>query len=181
MKTNTEASAASDAELIRLAFDSLQPKSDAFGDAPAELKKLAAITDAHLRKKSERLNWRQIAKLAAFDLKAYKAEIFLPAATREKRFFIDLGKCLSGEIKSGFDKLDVAIASILLQNPSIKAKDAVRELKRRRHPAISEENFRMRKQRLKALGCVLAERQKAHEAQIDEYSKATIDVFRQKA
>jgi hypothetical protein len=167
-------SAASDAALMRLALDSLRPNSEKLDDLPSKLRKVRAITVAHQKKKSEGLNWRKIAKLAVHDLRAYRAEILLAAASEQKLFFIDLGKCLSNDMKSGYDKLDVRIATILSQNPSIKAKDAARELKQRGHPAISEDNFRVRKKRLKALAHALAERQKAHEAQIDEYSKALI-------
>src|SRR5262249_3036363 len=83
-----------------------------------------------------------------------------------------LGKCLSRDMKSGYDKLDADIAAILSHNPSIKAKDAVRELARLNHPHISEENFRMRKKRLKAFARAVHKRREAHEAQINELIKA---------
>jgi len=143
MKNEKEARVASDTELMR-------------------------IDDAYYKKIADGLDWRKIAKLAANDLEAYSNVIILAAQTGQKRFFIDLGKCLSGDIKSGYDKLDYAIAVILSHNPSIKAKAAVRELKERGHPEISEENFRVRKQRLKALVRAVVERDKAHEPQIYE-------------
>jgi hypothetical protein len=135
MKRNQKARVASDAELMRLVCDSIQPKSQQRDD----------LKDAFQRKEAEALDWRRIAKLAGDDLKAYEEEIRLAAATGQRQFFIDLGKCLSRDMKSGYDKLDADIAAILSQNPSIKAKVAVRELVRFNHPFISEENFRMRR------------------------------------
>jgi hypothetical protein len=162
MKMDKEARVASDAELMGSVCDSIKPKSEERDD----------LEDAFQRKEAERLDWRRIARLAAHDLKAYEEEIRLAAATGQRQFFVDLGKCLSRDMKSGFDKLDADIAAILSQNPSIKAKDAVRELARRNHPRISEENFRMRKKRLKAFARAIHERGKAHEAQINELIKA---------
>jgi repressor of nif and glnA expression len=45
------------------------------------------------------------------------------------------------------DKMNVEIADMLSENPSISAKEGMRELKKRGWQ-ISEENFRVRKQRL---------------------------------
>ncbi|HSS15465.1 MAG TPA: hypothetical protein VLQ29_00605 [Candidatus Dormibacteraeota bacterium] len=70
-------------------------------------------------------------------------------------------------MKSGYDKLDADISG----NPSIKAKDAVRELVRLNHPLITEENFRMRKNRLKALARAVRERGELHAEQINELIK----------
>src|SRR5262249_33552711 len=90
------------------------------------------------------------AKLAAQNLKASAELIHLAAQQDAKKFFIALGKCLSGEIKSTLhDKMDLDIAEILSENPSISGKEAVRELKKRGHSRdLSLENFRVRKQRL---------------------------------
>jgi hypothetical protein len=162
MKMDKEARVAAEAELMRSVCDSIKPKSEERDD----------LQDAFQRKEAERLDWRRIAKLAAHDLKAYEAEIRLAAATGQRQFFIDLAKCLSREMKSGFDKLDADIAAILSHNPSIKAKDAIRELLRLNHPRISEENFRVRKKRLKAFARAVHERGEAHEAQVDELIKA---------
>jgi len=76
--------------------------------------------------------------------------VLLAIETNDKRFFIDFGKCLSGEIKDTtlFDKRDCDLAEIVLFSPQMSAKDAVRELKRRGHRGITEENFRMWKMRL---------------------------------
>jgi len=162
MKMGKEARVASDAELMRSVCDSIKPKSEQRDD----------LQDAFQRMEAERLDWHRIAKLAAHDLKAYQKEIRLAAATGQRQFFINLGKCLSRDMKSGYDKLDADIAAILSHNPSIKAKDAVRELVRLNHPRISEENFRMRKKRLKALARAVQECGEAHEAQINELVKA---------
>jgi hypothetical protein len=48
----------------------------------------------------------------------------------------------------------------------------VRELVALNNPLISEENFRMRKKRLKALAHAVHERGESHEAQINELIKA---------
>jgi len=162
MKRDMRAEMASDAELMRLICDSIAPKA----------KPRDGLQEEYERAEAEALDWRSIAKLAAHELKAYEEEIRLAAATGQRQFFIDLAKCLSRDMKSGYDKLDADIAAILSHKPSIKAKDAVRELVRLNHPRISEENFRMRKKRLKALARAIHEHGEAHEAQIKELIKA---------
>jgi hypothetical protein len=92
--------------------------------------------------------WGYAARLAAQNLKDSAELVQLAAQHDAKEFFITLGRCLSGEIKSTlYDKMDADVADILSENPSITAKEAVREL-RKRGRQISEENFRVRKQRL---------------------------------
>jgi len=181
MKEENEAEAASDADLFRLALGSLEAKSRRVDDLPTELKKLIAVRDAHNKNKAGLLNWRKLAKLAAHDLKAFTEEILLAAQTCQTRFFIDLGKCLSGQMKSGYDKLDVDMALLLSRHPSIKVKYAVRELVRLNHPRINEENFRVRKQRLKDLGRAVHERNKALVVYIDEFGRGTLEVFGKEA
>jgi len=89
------------------------------------------------------------AKLAAQDTKTHADRIRSEAERGNKRFFIELGKCLSGEIKPELcDKIDTQILRILCVDPSIPAKDALRKL-RQKGWHMTEENFRMRKQRLK--------------------------------
>lgn len=90
--------------------------------------------------------------------------VLLAIEINDKRFFIDFGKCLSGEIKDPtlFDKRDRDIAEIVLFEPEMSAKDAVRELEKRGHRGITEENFRMWKMRLlkvkRTFDAVLAQR-----------------------
>ena len=97
---------------------------------------------------------RAQAKFAALlfahpDPELFKGAIELAVIIRHKQFFIDLGKCLSDDIDPQlWDKRDIDIAEIVLSNPRISAKDAVRELERRGHREITEENFRMWKMRL---------------------------------
>jgi hypothetical protein len=153
--------AASDAKLLRLICDSIKPKTAKRDD----------VQHAFERKEAEALDWRRIAKLAAHHMEAYEEEIRLAAATGQRQFFIDFGKCLSRDMKSGYDRLDADIAVILSDNPSIKASDAVRELLKLNHPRISGENFRMRKKRLKALARGIRESGEAHEAKINELIK----------
>jgi hypothetical protein len=89
------------------------------------------------------------AKWASQDLKAHKLIILRAAERSDTRFFIDLGKCLSGEMDSTlYDELDEHVALILACDLSISARDAVRYL-RELGWSISEDAFRMRKQRLK--------------------------------
>ena len=77
-------------------------------------------------------------------------QLLLALETNDRRFFIDFGKCLSGEIKDStlFDKRDRDIAEIVLFNPEMSAIEAIDELDRRGHRGISEDNFRMWKMRL---------------------------------
>jgi hypothetical protein len=88
------------------------------------------------------------AKLAAQDLKFWHKNILAVAKVNNKRFFIYLGKFLSKEINAEiFDPIDLALARVIDRNPSIKAKDAVRELEKQGWK-MTEEAFRMRKKRL---------------------------------
>jgi hypothetical protein len=90
---------------------------------------------------------RQGAEIAAHDVKASASLISLSALEGDERFFIYLGKYLSGEMNSTFpDKLDFYVWHILRRNPSIKSPDAVRELKKHGF-TMTEEAFRMRKKR----------------------------------
>ena len=72
------------------------------------------------------------------------------AELNDKQFFIDFGKCLSGKIKNTalFGKHDRGIAEIVFFHPRMSAKAAVRELVKRGHYDVTEDNFRMRKMRL---------------------------------
>jgi hypothetical protein len=88
---------------------------------------------------------RQAAEIAARDVKASASLISLSALEGDERFFIYLGKYLSGDMNSTFpDKLDFYVWHILRRNPSIKSPDAVRELKKHGF-TMTEEAFRMRK------------------------------------
>ena len=90
------------------------------------------------------------AKWASHDLKGSKGILLGAAERNDKRFFIDLGKCLSGEMNPGMhDKMDECVVLILAYNPSIRARKAVRLLEKFGCPSITEDNFRVRKQRLK--------------------------------
>ena len=95
-----------------------------------------------------------LAKWASQDLKARKKTVLNAAERNDKRFFIDLGKCLSGEMDPGmyperYDKMDECVALILALNPSIPARKGVSFLEQLGCPRITEDNFRMRKQRMK--------------------------------
>jgi hypothetical protein len=88
------------------------------------------------------------AKLASQNLNAFKSRIRLMAEKGDKKFFIDLGKCLSGEIKCElWDRFDEDVTDVLCRYPKLSAKDAVLELKKRGW-TMTEEGFRMWKHRL---------------------------------
>ena len=76
--------------------------------------------------------------------------VLLAIETNDKQFFVDFGKCLSGEIKDStlFDNRARDIAEIVLFEPQMPVKDALRQLERRGHRGITEDNFRMWKMRL---------------------------------
>jgi len=92
------------------------------------------------------------AKLAAQNLKDYSWRTWWAAERNDKRFFIELGKCLSdksGKNRSEWtSKMSRDIASIFVVNPNISDKDGVRELKHKFGWTMSEDNFRMWKMRL---------------------------------
>ena len=92
------------------------------------------------------------AKLAAQNLKDYSWRAWLAAEGNDKKFFIELGKCLSdksGKSRSEWtSKMSRDVASIFVLNPNISDKDGVRELKDKFGWTMSEDNFRMWKMRL---------------------------------
>jgi hypothetical protein len=93
---------------------------------------------------------RFIAKWASQGLKAHKRAISRAAERNDKRFFIDLGKCLSDEIDNSlYYKIAEDVALIFAFDPSIPAKDGVRLLEKFGYPRITEEHFRVLKGRLK--------------------------------
>ncbi len=99
-------------------------------------------------------DWLAQAKFAAMlfdhpDPELFRGAIELALLVRHRRFFIDLGKCLSGDINPQlWDKRDIDIAEIVLSNPRMRAGEAVRELVKRGHSHITEDNYRMWKMRL---------------------------------
>jgi hypothetical protein len=182
MKRKKTTGAALDSELFRFAAESLSPKSeeiDGLPPRPTKLKKLLVALDAFQKSKAAKINWRKIARFAALDLKAYRDDIDLAAATAQKQFFVDLGKCVSQEMKSGYDKLDLDLARIFFHNPSISSTEGARELVRLGHPEITPDNFRMRKKRLKALGYAVKEHHRAHGLELDKFTKAALAAHRQ--
>jgi hypothetical protein len=93
---------------------------------------------------------RSRAKLASRNLKAAKGDILMAIEDNDKAFFIDLGKCLSGEIDPILvDQRDYYVLGLLTRYPSITATDAVAQLARVGFPQITEENFRVLKKRLR--------------------------------
>jgi hypothetical protein len=125
-----------------------------FMHMPGISSEIASICTAEIRFWSQyspqlQKDSRFLAKLFSKNLKYGKHLISLMAEQNDKRFFSDLGKCLSGEIDSTLsDPIDEEIARILGHNPWITAKEAVAELKQRGW-TMTEEGFRMRKQRLR--------------------------------
>jgi hypothetical protein len=103
---------------------------------------------------SKRLSGSRVqAHFAAQNLsdRTSKFSILRAAEANDKRFFIDLGKILSGDMKPDLhDRTGIHVAIILSLNPSITAKNAVQKLKSQ-NVTMSEENFRVWKKRLKDL------------------------------
>jgi hypothetical protein len=104
-------------------------------------------------------NWLPVAKSAARSFKTckrlevFRVDLDFVMSTQDKRlikqFFIDLGKCLSGEIDcEQWDNLDIEVTDIVLENPSISSQDAARELEHRGFGDVTADLFRMRKKRL---------------------------------
>ena len=112
----------------------------------------ATLRDKEVLKDDSLLRAKFTAKLVedTGDLATAIGQVLLAMEINDKRFFIDFGKCLSGEIKDPtvFDKRGRDIAEIVLFHPQMSAKKAVLELETRGHRGITEENFRMWKMRL---------------------------------
>ena len=84
-------------------------------------------------------NWLFWAKLVSKNLKGGKQVLLQAADDNNSKFFIDLGKCLSGEIDcTPFVSMDLYLAGLLNRYPSITAKDVVDELERVGFPRIRE-------------------------------------------
>src|SRR5215831_15466601 len=111
----------------------------------AKLKDKDLVEDSLLRAKMAACVVKLTGSLNSLGLQGL---VLLAIKTNDKGFFIDFGKCLSGEIKDPtlFHKRDYDLAEIVLSRLSAEA--AVRELKKRGHPGITEENFRVQKMRL---------------------------------
>ena len=88
------------------------------------------------------------AKIAAHDLKAHSSIILDAAQRNDKKFFIELGKCLSGRSKPEWTSaMSRDVASIFVVKPDIPAKEGVRLL-RELGWTMTEDDFRMWKKRL---------------------------------
>jgi hypothetical protein len=113
---------------------------------------VAKLQDKDVLKDDSLIRAKMAAKVAEQTGSFYSSLglVLLAIVTNDKRFFVDFGKCLSGEIKDPtlFDNRDRDIAEIVLFNPRMSAKQAVLELEKRGHHGITEESFRMWKMRL---------------------------------
>jgi hypothetical protein len=103
------------------------------------------------------------AKFAAGNLSDWKSKFLLlkAAEANNKKFFIDLGKMLSGDLDSTFiypEEFD--IARVLTRYPSISEKDALRELEKLnpKYKQLKLGTFRVKK------GRILRRAAAAHEA-----------------
>ena len=101
-----------------------------------------------------RKNWRRfLAKIAAEQgVKVHNELIRVMSKQDDKQFFIELGKCLSKQTRASRDDVDIYLAHILANNPSISEKDALALLEKL-HPKYKNLNlawFRKRKERLLA-------------------------------
>ena len=110
----------------------------------AEEKTLGYLALGKQRKDHSRVS----AKMTAPDLPGSADVIYLAAANNDKKFFIYLGKYLSGKREPEvISRMERDVVSILLKNPSISAKDAVREMQKRGW-TMNEESWRMQRMRL---------------------------------
>jgi hypothetical protein len=97
--------------------------------------------------------WRWAAKFAAGNLADWKSKWLLlkAAETNNKKFFVDLGKMLSGDLDStSIDPMEFDIARVLTRYPSISEKDALRELEKLnpKYKQLKLGTFRVRKGRI---------------------------------
>jgi hypothetical protein len=98
------------------------------------------------------------AKLAALSFNSTKSlQWCLPLVwsaiqENDKQFFIDFGRCLSGETSAElFDKYNRDVAEIVLQlaeNPGMPTSAGVRELHKRGHTGMTNDNLRNWKKKL---------------------------------
>jgi hypothetical protein len=120
------------------------------------------VTSGPKQRKDRSWNWLGHAKYAAWLLLDSPAsrdpELFMQEIMRvigfqslmkNKEFFTQLGKCLTGKIDHQLvDKRDIDIAEIVLFHPELSARDAVRELVKHGHGPLTQQNFGMWKMRL---------------------------------
>jgi hypothetical protein len=130
------------------------------------------VTSGPKERKDGSWNWLRHAKYAAWllldslsatgalnlsperKLELYRKEVMrvigFQSLMKNEEFFVQLGKCLTGEIdRQLVDERDIDIGEIVLFHPELSAGDAVSELQRRGHREMTEENFRMWKMRLR--------------------------------
>jgi hypothetical protein len=98
------------------------------------------------------------AKLAAACFNATKSlqwcwpDVWIATQENDKQFFIDFGKCLSDDISAElFSKYDRDVAEIVLQldeHPGMPIAAGVRELHKRGHTRMTEDNLRNWKKKL---------------------------------
>lgn len=94
-----------------------------------------------------KLTARMFEQTGSFDFHAHLIE--MATARNDKQFFVDLGRCLSREIKDStlFDNRDRYVAEIVLFHPEMPVANALQELEKRGHH-LTEASFKMRKMRL---------------------------------
>jgi len=113
---------------------------------------VAKLYNKQVLKDDSLLRAKLLAKLVreTGELAPALGHVLVAIEVNDKQFFIDFGRCLSGDIKDPtvFHKRERDIAEIVAFTPNMSAKQAVRELEKRGHRGITEENFRMWKMRL---------------------------------
>ncbi len=115
----------------------------------APMKAKAALLQAKIYPSLEQDPAFVLAKFAANNLKFFHKRIHEAAKKNDKRFFIHLGRFLSGQNNAElFDPIDLAVTELVCSDPLIKAPEAVRKLEMRGWK-MTEEAFRMRKQRVR--------------------------------
>lgn len=157
-----------------------------FGGVTAEDILFRARVAPELRKDSDhfkktghrRRESKVIAKRAATNLKQYRWQIVQAATNRDKHFFIDLGRILSGEASAElYDKLDQSIANLYMEKPAMNTGEVVTRLEGLGHSEVNEATVRQRKKRLGLSKSITANRDKTSSSAVTivSASKGNVD------
>ena len=92
---------------------------------------------------------RVIAKMAAQDLKGWRWEIVQAANNNDRRFFIDLGRILSGELSGElYGKIDKALCELYVKHPEYGARRTQSALLEEYGLELDERSIKKRRSRL---------------------------------
>jgi len=137
---------ASAADRIKKEFKQSESRDEAINRLWQSWVEIAELESALKRGMSTSLVY---AKIVSRDLKSYAGTLSGFAKSGNKQFFIDLGKCLKGDLKSAqVDRRRCHVASIFCRDPSISIKRALHELRERYGWEMTEDALKMEKMRL---------------------------------